>query len=100
MIEDIFQTRLKVISLFQNLIGVDDYGNDIVMNSLIGHLPSLITHDMNSFLTKTFNEDEIKGFTLSMGVKKYLGPNEFTTILFQIFWHFVGKDNMDIMLEV
>ncbi|XP_004310201.1 PREDICTED: uncharacterized protein LOC101298860 [Fragaria vesca subsp. vesca] len=54
--------------------------------------PTVVSQDMNNELTRAFTEEEVLKALKQMHPLKAPGPNGFSPIFYQKYWHIVGKD--------
>ena len=54
---------------------------------------------MQDMLSRVFTADEIKEAVFQMGPTKALGPDGMNALFYQKFWHIVGNDVMNAVLE-
>ncbi|KAH1122926.1 hypothetical protein J1N35_006086 [Gossypium stocksii] len=98
--DEIFKTEddemghiLRSYQLFESS-GVGD------TNYLLSGVSRNITACMNQLLTADYKEQEKTEAIQSIGPTKASGPDGFPAIVFQIFWHILGRDVSNFCLDV
>ena len=58
-----------------------------------------ITEDMLELLSKPYSNEEVKAVLFQMGPTKAPGPNGMNALFYQKFWHIVGNEVTDAVLD-
>ena len=69
------------------------------VEEVVQHVDSVVTPAMNSDLLWPFSHEEIKHSLFQMHPSKAPGPDGMTVLFFQKFWHVVGLDVSNAMLD-
>ena len=54
---------------------------------------------MLEVLSRSFSSTEVKAVLFQMGPTKALGPDGMNALFYQKFWHIVGKEVTDVVLD-
>ena len=74
---------------YQNLFTISSPEN---FSDVLGHVPQLITDEMNSYLSSEFLECEVSAALNQMAPLKAPGPDGMPPLFYQHFWGLVDKD--------
>lgn len=86
-----------VVHYFSSLYASE---NSCAENDLVDKvIPSLVTFEDNAMLTNIPTLEEVKGALFTMNVAGAPGPDGFGGIFYQKFWHIVGVDVYNSILE-
>ena len=58
-----------------------------------------ITDDMLEVLSKPYRSEEVKTALFQMGPTKALGPDGMNALFYQNFWHIIGNEVIDVVLD-
>lgn len=62
-------------------------------------VPKKVTPTMNSMLLQAFTEEEVRDALFQTHLTKAPGPDGMNALFYQKFWHIVGKDITDTILD-
>ena len=66
---------------------------------VIHHVREVVTPDMNNMLLVEFSHEEVKIALFQMHPTKALGPDSMNPLFFQKYWHIVGIDVSNVVLD-
>ena len=69
------------------------------MEECLSTVLARVTIDMQEMLFGDFTTDEIKEAVFQMGPTKAPGPDGMNALLYQKFWHIVGDDAVNAVLD-
>ena len=69
------------------------------MEECLNAVPHKMTDEMLEVLSKPYSREEVKAALFQIGPTKAPGPNGMNALFYQKFWHIVGSDLTDAMLE-
>ena len=58
-----------------------------------------MTDDMVEVLSRSYNNEEVKATLFQMGPTKALGPDGMNALFYKKFWHIVGNEVTDVVLD-
>ena len=58
-----------------------------------------MSSNMLNILSEEFSADEVKTTLFQMGLTKTPGPNGMNALFYQKFWHIVGNDVTNVVLD-
>ena len=79
-------------SHFHQLFTEDGVSNNAVKIDILSFIPSLVSAEINSGLTKPFSEQDVVEFIWGMEPDKALGPYGFSIHFFRICWPVIKYD--------
>eukprot|EP00253_Pinus_taeda_P015907 PITA_15907 len=77
---------------FQNLYTPDDQGDEMEETEFLNHIPSLVSGEDNTELSKPIIEEEIIKTIWSMDSDKAPGPDGFTIHFYKVCWDIIKND--------
>ena len=92
------QTDLERIAVdyFQGLFTSFSTGS---CSQVIHHVHEVVTLEMNNMLLEEFTQDKVKKALFQMNPTKALGSDDMNSLFFQKYWHFVGTDVSEAVLD-
>ena len=81
---------------FENIFKVGDC--DRLEECLVAVHPK-VSPDMRDLLSSEYSPEEIKAALFQMGPTKALGPDGMNALFYQKFWHIVGDDVINAVLD-
>lgn len=92
-VEDIADVAIKY---FENMF---KSGTCDRLEECLAMVPHKVTNDMQIILTREYSVEEIKVVLFQMGPTKAPGPDGMNAFLYQNFWHIVGDNVVNAILE-
>ena len=92
------QTDLERIAVdyFQEMFTSFSTGS---CSQVIHHVHEVVTLEMNNMLLEEFTQDKVKKALFQMNPTKALGSDDMNSLFFQKYWHFVGTDVSEAILD-
>ena len=94
--EEVEDIARDAVDYFDNLFSVSSYQQ---MEECLSTVSARVTTDMQEMPSGDFNADEIKEAAFQMGPTKALGPDGMNALFYQKFWHIVGDDVVNVVLD-
>ena len=69
------------------------------MEECLNTVNQKITDDMLEVLSKPYSNEEVKTVLLQMGLTKAPGPDGMNALFYQNFWHIIGNEVIDVVLD-
>ena len=69
------------------------------IDAVVREVDQVVSPDMNQELLKPFTREEVRIALFQMSPSKAPGPDGMTALFFQKFWHIVGMDVTNAMLD-
>jgi hypothetical protein len=69
------------------------------IDEVIREVDQVVSPDMNQELLKPFTREEVRRALFQMSPSKASGPDGMTALFFQKFWHIVGMDVTNAVLD-
>jgi hypothetical protein len=79
--------------------GIYTYYNPPAIDDCDQEVEQVVSPDMNEELLKPFTREEVRRALFQMSPSKAPGPDGMTALFFQKFWHIVGMDVTNAMLD-
>lgn len=86
------QVKEGAVQHFQKLYTPEDQGDETEEAEFLKHIPSLVTVEENSELSKSVTEEEIIKTIWSMESDKAPGPDGFSIHFYKVCWDIIKKD--------
>lgn len=92
------QTNLEMIAAkyFQSMFTSASTSS---FQQVIHHIHEVVTPDMNNTLLVDFSHEEVKRALFQMHPTKALGPDSMNPLFFQKYWHIVGTNVFNAVLD-
>ena len=94
--EEVKDIARVAVDYFDNLFSVSSRQQ---MEECLSTVLARVTTDMQEMLSGDFNADEIKEAAFQMGLKKAPGPDGMNALFYKKFWHIVGDDVVNVVLD-
>ena len=73
--------------------------NPNAIEEVVAHIPRVVTEEMNDWLVRDFQPEEVRFTLFQMHPSKAPGHDGMTTFFFQKFWQIVGADVTNVVLS-
>lgn len=79
--------------------GINTSSNPTTIDTVTQEVEHVVSPGMNEDLMKPFTREEVRRALFQMSPSKAPGPDGMTALFFQKFWHIVGMDVTDSILD-
>ena len=95
-VEDVEDVARVAVDYFDNLFCA---GSCNQMDECLSTVLAKVSTTMQDMLSRDFTADEIKETVFQMGPIKAPGPDGMNALFYQIFWHIMGNDVVNAVLD-